>query len=98
LYRVIEVSPNAVAIADAEANIEYVNQRFSQLTGYSFEEVVGKPVIVLASRERERKIATCSGPRSSPVANGKENAKAQERTVGRIGRPGLSRSSEMTMA
>lgn len=51
LYRVIEVSPSAVAIADAEANIEYVNQRFSQLTGYSFEEVAGKPVIVLASRE-----------------------------------------------
>ena len=53
LYRTIEVSPNAVAIADAEANIEYVNQRFSQLTGYSFEEVVGKPVTGLASRERE---------------------------------------------
>ena len=53
LYRAIEVSPNAVAITDAEAIIEYVNPRFSQLTGYSFKELAGKPVTVLGSSERE---------------------------------------------
>lgn len=38
----IEQSPVIVMITDIKGNIEYVNQKFYSLTGYSHEEVVGK--------------------------------------------------------
>ena len=47
LTRVVEGSPSALIIAGAEANIEYVNPKFTEITGYHFEEVVGKPVRIL---------------------------------------------------
>ena len=41
LSKAIEQSPAAVIITDVTGKIEFVNPRFSELTGYSFEEVVG---------------------------------------------------------
>lgn len=40
--RAIEDSPTAVIITDPLGNIEYVNPRFSELTGYSAEECLGR--------------------------------------------------------
>ena len=42
LSRAIEQSPSTVMITDAKGNIEYVNPKFTQLTGYTLEEVIGK--------------------------------------------------------
>ena len=37
-----EQSPNSVVITDPSGNIEYVNSRFTRVSGYSYEEVLGK--------------------------------------------------------
>ncbi|MEO5333339.1 MAG: PAS domain S-box protein [Magnetococcus sp. YQC-5] len=42
-------SPAAVIITDRQGNIEYVNPRFSELTGYTLAEVVGKNPRILNS-------------------------------------------------
>ncbi len=51
---VIDQSPASVVITDTEGRIEYVNPRFSQLTGYSAEEVLGKNPRILNSGEQDR--------------------------------------------
>ncbi len=38
----IESSPTSVVITDLSGTIEYVNPKFSEITGYSLEEAVGK--------------------------------------------------------
>lgn len=52
----IEQNPAAVVITDQEANIEYVNPKFTALTGYSSEEVLGKNPRILQSGEMGREI------------------------------------------
>ncbi|MBI2471293.1 MAG: PAS domain S-box protein [Planctomycetes bacterium] len=42
LSQAIEQSPSSIIITDIEGNIEYVNPKFSALTGYALEEVVGR--------------------------------------------------------
>lgn len=42
LNKAIEASPAIIIITDVKGNIEYVNPRFSCITGYSSEEVIGK--------------------------------------------------------
>ena len=42
LSRAIEQSPSTVMITNSKGNIEYVNPKFTQLTGYTTEEVIGK--------------------------------------------------------
>lgn len=42
LYRAIEQSPVSVVITDPAAKILYVNQKFSDVTGYSHEEAIGQ--------------------------------------------------------
>lgn len=42
LYRAMMESPIMVMVADARGNIEYVNPRFTETTGYTFAEVAGK--------------------------------------------------------
>ncbi|NOQ68925.1 MAG: EAL domain-containing protein [Gammaproteobacteria bacterium] len=49
LSQAIEQSPISVMITDADANIEYVNSTFEQVTGYSSEEVIGKNPRILQS-------------------------------------------------
>ena len=41
VYTAIEQSPASVVIADADANISYVNPRFTEVTGYTLNEVLG---------------------------------------------------------
>lgn len=38
----VEQSPASIVITDINGNIEYVNSKFCELTGYSSEEVIGK--------------------------------------------------------
>ncbi len=47
--RIIEQSPTSIIITDLKGNIEYVNPRFTKLTGYSFKEAIGKNPRILKS-------------------------------------------------
>jgi diguanylate cyclase (GGDEF)-like protein/PAS domain S-box-containing protein len=54
LSRGIEQSPAAIIITDASGIIEYVNPKFTQISGYRTEEVVGKtPSILKSGKETE---------------------------------------------
>lgn len=47
----VEQSPSAIVITDAEGAIEYVNPRFSMMTGYTLDEVRGQNPRILNSGE-----------------------------------------------
>jgi two-component system, cell cycle sensor histidine kinase and response regulator CckA len=49
LSRAVEQSPVSVIITDTKGNIEYVNPRFTEITGYTTEEVLGKNPRILKS-------------------------------------------------
>ncbi len=50
-FQAVKYSPSTVLITDANGNIEYVNPKFTQLTGYSPEEVTGQNPRILKSGE-----------------------------------------------
>lgn len=49
LSRAVEQSPAAIVITDTQGIIEYVNPRFTQVTGYTFKEAIGKKPRILKS-------------------------------------------------
>ena len=49
LSRAVEQSPNTVVIANSDTIIEYVNPKFTELTGYTQEEVLGQKLQILKS-------------------------------------------------
>lgn len=49
LMRAVEQSPAAIVITDIKGNMEYVNPKFLEVTGYDFEEVIGKNPRILKS-------------------------------------------------
>ena len=49
LSRAVEQSPALIVITDTNGNIEYVNPKFTEITGYSMQEVVGKKSSILKS-------------------------------------------------
>ncbi len=49
LLRAIEQSSASIVITDTKGNIEYVNPKFTEITGYTFEEAAGKNPRVLKS-------------------------------------------------
>ncbi|HXK57354.1 MAG TPA: PAS domain S-box protein, partial [Gammaproteobacteria bacterium] len=51
LLQAVEYSNASVVITDLAGNIQFVNQRFEQVTGYSREEVYGKSPRILKSGE-----------------------------------------------
>jgi PAS domain S-box-containing protein len=51
LARAVEQSPVSIVITDREGHIEFVNPRFSQVTGYSHAEALGQNARVLESGE-----------------------------------------------
>lgn len=53
LYRAVEQSPSMVLITDARGAIEYVNEEFVEVTGYSAEEVMGRNPKLLSSGESD---------------------------------------------
>ncbi len=55
LSRAIEQSPATVVITDSNGVIEYVNPKFTELTGYTLEESVGKNPRILKSGSQDAK-------------------------------------------
>jgi len=51
LQQAVEQSPVSIVITDCAGNIEYVNHRFIQLTGYSYNEAIGQNPRILKSGE-----------------------------------------------
>ncbi len=51
LHRAVEQSPSVVVVTDRRGLIEYVNPKFSEITGYMAEEVVGQNPSILKSGE-----------------------------------------------
>ena len=51
LSQAVEQSPVSVVITDTTGKIEYVNRKFTEVTGYSFEEALGKSPRILKSGE-----------------------------------------------
>jgi PAS domain S-box/PAS domain S-box/PAS domain S-box len=49
LSKAVEDSPATVVVTDVAGNIEYVNPKFTQLTGYTFDEAKGKNPRILKS-------------------------------------------------
>ncbi len=49
LSHAVEQSPSVLVIADAQGSVEYVNPKFTLITGYTAEEVVGQNPRVLKS-------------------------------------------------
>lgn len=51
LVHAVEQSPSSIVITDVQGNIEYVNPKFTEITGYSLEEAIGKNPRILKSEE-----------------------------------------------
>lgn len=49
LSHAVEQSPVSIAITDVSGNVEYINPMFSEVTGYSREEILGKNLRILKS-------------------------------------------------
>ncbi len=49
LSTAVEQSPSVVVITDVTGKVEYVNPKFSQLTGYTSDETIGKDLNILKS-------------------------------------------------
>ncbi|MBN1185703.1 MAG: response regulator [Bacteroidales bacterium] len=49
LSQAVEQSPALIVITDTKGNIEYVNPKFTEITGYSLQEVLGKNSRILKS-------------------------------------------------
>ncbi len=49
LSNAVKQSPVSIVITDIKGNVEYVNPKFTQLTGYTLDEVIGKNPRILKS-------------------------------------------------
>lgn len=49
LMQAVEQNPNSIVITDLDANIEYANPAFMQVTGYTLQEVMGQNPRILHS-------------------------------------------------
>lgn len=54
LNSAVEHSPATVVITDTNGNIEYVNSKFTEITGYKSEEVLGKNPRILKSGKTKK--------------------------------------------
>ena len=52
LTQAVEQSPASIVITDVNGNIEYVNKKFEQITGYSLDEAIGQNPRILKSGEQ----------------------------------------------
>ncbi len=52
LSTAVEQSPSVIAITDLNGNLEYVNPKFSELTGYTHEEAINNNPRILKSHEQ----------------------------------------------
>ncbi len=56
LYRAVEHSPVSVVITSTDGLVEYVNPKFTEVTGYPLEEVAGKSTRILKSGDMDPKV------------------------------------------
>ena len=56
LTRAIEQSPVSIVITDIDGNIKYVNPKFTEVSGYTFEEAIGKNPKILKSGKTDPSI------------------------------------------
>jgi diguanylate cyclase (GGDEF)-like protein/PAS domain S-box-containing protein len=56
LSRAVDQSPVAIIITDNQGNVEYVNTRFTEITGYAADEVIGDRMGVLSSGKTAREV------------------------------------------
>lgn len=56
LSRVVEQSPASIVITDTRGHIEYVNPHYSQVTGYTLAEVLGKTPNIIASGQTTKEV------------------------------------------
>lgn len=54
LSRAVEQSPSAVFITDVDGTIEYVNPKFTEITGYSSKDALGQNPRILGSGETSK--------------------------------------------
>ncbi len=54
LSRAVEQSPATIVITDTKGNIEYVNPKFTDVTGYTYDEAIGNNPRVLKSGEQTK--------------------------------------------
>lgn len=80
LSRAVEHSSSSVIITDCESNIEYVNNKFTEITGYAKEEVLGQNPQFLQSGETPKEVyaemfatITSGGEWRGEVSNRKKN-------------------------
>lgn len=52
----IEQSPVMVIITHTSGNVEYINPKFTQVTGYTFEEVYNRNITLIGSRKMSSKV------------------------------------------
>ncbi|MBF0337987.1 MAG: PAS domain S-box protein [Nitrospirae bacterium] len=57
-YQIVQQSPASIIITDTEANIEYVNPKFTEISGYAVEDIIGKRPCMLKSGIHTRKFYT----------------------------------------
>lgn len=55
LSRAVEQGPASIIITDQKGNIEYVNEKFCEVTGYSREEAIGKKPSIVKSGYHDNK-------------------------------------------
>jgi diguanylate cyclase (GGDEF)-like protein/PAS domain S-box-containing protein len=53
LFQAVQQSSSTIVITDTKGVIEYVNPKFTELTGYTIDEVTGKNINILKSDEHE---------------------------------------------
>ena len=56
LSKAVEQNPASIVITDIDGNIEYVNPKFCNITGYSKEEVISKNPRILKSDDTNNKL------------------------------------------
>lgn len=54
LSRAVEQSPASIIISDTEGNIDYINPKVTELTGYSSQEVIGRNPSLFSSGETSK--------------------------------------------
>ncbi|UBM61120.1 PAS domain S-box protein [Candidatus Sulfidibacterium hydrothermale] len=53
LSKAVEQNPASIVITDTDGNIEYINSKFTEVTGYTLEEAIGQNPRILKSGEHD---------------------------------------------
>ncbi|MEN8249195.1 MAG: PAS domain-containing sensor histidine kinase [Bacteroidota bacterium] len=56
LLTIVEQSANTIVITDTDGNIEFANPKFTEITGYTLQEVKGKHTRLLGARTKPKRI------------------------------------------